>query len=149
MKTQTAFVTFALLWLVGCSSQSAKQCSPGEQGCACVADSCNGGLVCAGGSCTPEARAGLTVGSVEARSCEVLLADTTGKVDQVQFGDDITGRWLRQGDKVAAAFVANRDSPIGSSAVQVTYASGGTFSVVGSHCYGSHGEALPGATVHQ
>jgi hypothetical protein len=134
---------FVFLLLAGCSS-SPNNCNPGEAGCACVQQSCNDGLVCVGNSCTGENIAGLAVDS-QARGCEVLLAEDGGKVDHLNFGDGVTGRWLRQGDKVAAAFVSDRDQPIG--AVQVAYA--GSFSILNSHCYGSQGETLQGSTVHR
>src|SRR5258706_15522930 len=139
-------LVLTLILAVGCGT-SASTCKPGEQGCACVAQACNSGLACVAGTCAPEQLAGLAVDG-PARGCEVLLGESGGKVDRVDFGADVTGRWLRQGDKGAAAFVANRDMPIGSSAVQVGYA-GGSFAVVNSHCYGSRGEELPGATVHR
>jgi hypothetical protein len=109
-----------------------------------VAQGCNSGLICVGNTCTGENTAGLAT-DPRARGCEVLLADDSGKVDHLDFGDGVTGRWLRQGDKVAAAFISNRDQPIG--AVQVDYA--GSFSITNSHCYGSRGEELAGVTVHR
>ena len=139
-------LVLVLILAAGCSSPAA-MCKPGEKGCACVAQTCNGGLACIDGFCAPEQHAGLSVdGNV--RGCEVLLADAKGKVASVDFGDSVTGRWLRQGDKVAAAFVANKDSAIGSSAVQVAFA-GGNFDVVNSHCYGARGEELSGSAVHR
>jgi hypothetical protein len=135
-----------VLMTAGCGKSPAN-CKPGEQGCACVAQGCNGGLVCNDGTCAAEQHAGLSVDGA-ARSCEVLLADNGGKVASVDFGDQVLGRWLRQGDKVAAAFAANHDAPIGGGAVQVAFA-GKAFSILNSHCYGARGEELQGATVHQ
>jgi hypothetical protein len=137
----------AALALVGLSAgcgSSSSNCKPGEVGCACVQQGCNGDLICVGNTCTGGNIVGLAVDS-NARGCEVLLTEDSGKVDHLDFGDGVTGRWLRQGDKVAAAFVSDRDQPIG--AVQVDYA--GSFSIASSHCYGSQGELLQGSTVHR
>jgi hypothetical protein len=137
----------ATLLTSGCG-KGANKCGPGERGCACVAQTCKGGLACTAGICTPEAMSPLGVSDSHARSCEVVLADGGGKIDEVNFGDTVIGRWLRQGDKVAAAFFAKQDSPI--AGVQVAYTGTGTnsYTVVLSHCYGAKGELLPGATVH-
>jgi hypothetical protein len=136
---------FLLLLFAAACNNSQGSCKPGESGCACAQHTCNTGLVCVGNTCTGENTVGLAVDS-NARGCEVLLADdSAGKVDHLDFGNGVTGRWLRQGDKVAAAFVSDRDQPIGS--VQVAYA--GSFSIANSHCYGSRGELLQGSTVHR
>jgi hypothetical protein len=100
--------------------------------------------LCVANVCTGENTAGLGVDG-HARACEVLMQEGGGKIDHVDYGNGVTGRWLRQGDKVAAAFTADGDHTIG--AVNVVYA--GAFSVVNSHCYGSRGEELAGATVHR
>jgi hypothetical protein len=81
-----------------------------------------------------------------ARACEVVLGERTGKIDRVAFGDGVTGRWLRQGDKVAAAFMAAGDHTIG--AVQVGLSGpAASFDVLASHCYGADGQELAGASV--
>jgi hypothetical protein len=135
----------AICLLLAACSKSPSSCKPGESGCACVQDGCNAGLICVANMCSGENTAGLGVDG-HARSCEVLLQEGKGgKVDHLDFGNGVTGRWLRQGDKVAAAFLSDRDAPIG--AVQVVYAGG--FSITKSHCYGARGEELAGATVHR
>jgi hypothetical protein len=134
----------AMCLLLAACSKSPGNCKPGGNGCACVANGCTAGLMCVANVCSGENNAGLAF-DARARSCEVLLQENGGKVDHVDFGKGVNGRWLRQGDKVAAAFVADHDAPIG--AVQVVYA--GAFSITNSHCYGSRGEELTGATVHR
>jgi hypothetical protein len=144
-------LAFAIVVLPGCGGNRAGTCRPKERGCACVQDACNDGLLCQAGTCQPQAVSGLSVSSGDARACEVLLGDGDVKIDHVEFGDHVTGRWLRQGDKVAVAFIANQDAPIGGNAMDVAYASGGSspFTVLASHCYGQKGEELPGVAVHR
>ena len=143
------FLLLASSALVACGS-SATHCQTGQRGCPCEQGSCQAGAVCQAGMCQPEARSGLSVDSPHARACEVLLGDGTTHIDRVEFGAEVTGRWLRQGDKVAAAFVANRDTSLSGSPLDVAYAAIGSasFSVVASHCYGEKGEELPNVTVH-
>jgi hypothetical protein len=140
----------ALSTIAGCGSPATK-CEPGKLGCACALGSCQAGAVCEAGTCKPEARSGLSVDSSAARACEVLLGDGTTRIDRVEFAADVTGKWLRQGDKVAAAFVANRDTALGGSPLDVAYPAGSSmpFSVVASHCYGGKGEELSNVTVHR
>jgi hypothetical protein len=136
-----------LLALGACSTSSS--CPPGAAGCACQAQMCNAGLSCLGGTCRAESHTNLAVDG-KARACEVLLHETGGKIDGVAFDASATGRWLRQGDKVAAAFAAVKDAPIG--AVAVAWAgpdAASAFEVVGSHCYGADGVELAGATVRR
>jgi hypothetical protein len=106
-------------------------------------------LTLGGCSGKPDQHTGLQVSSTSARGCEVLLTDGTTTIASVDFAAGVTGRWLRQGDKVAASFIADKDVAIGGSAVQVTSSANGSFSVVRSHCYGRHGEELSGVTVHR
>jgi hypothetical protein len=76
-----------------------------------------------------------------ARACEVLLKDgAAGKIDRVDYGQGVKGKWLRQGDKVSAAFVADGDHTIG--AVQVV---GASFDILRSHCYGKDGMDIAAA----
>src|SRR3954453_7104955 len=89
------------------------------------------------GCSKPPENVGLGAGDPRARGCEVLLADGKSHIASVAFAGGVTGRWLRQGDKVAAAFVADRDVPLGAGALQI---SGGDFEVLRSHCYGPSGE---------
>jgi hypothetical protein len=96
---------------------------------------------CAGSACVVT---GLSASDAQARGCEVLLADGDGKIDHLGFGDGVTGKWLRQGDKVAAAFVSKGDSP--PSGVEVA-SSSGSFTITRSHCYGKSGQELAGVTV--
>jgi hypothetical protein len=145
-----AALAVALFALAGCHHSGNSNCAPGERGCACgPLQTCQSGSSCSGGMCVPEGSSGLGVSDSQARGCEVLLSDGGGRIDRVDFGDNVTGRWLRQGDKVAAAFVANKDAPI-NGGITVTYAGNGngSFNVVRSHCYGAKGEALPNAMVH-
>jgi hypothetical protein len=92
-------------------------------------------------------RAGLAVEG-SARGCEVVLGETKGKIASVAFSDGVRGKWLRQGDKIAAAFIAREDTPM--SGVEVVFGKeGGAFEILTSHCYGSRGELLAGATVRR
>ena len=100
-------------------------------------------LVASCSTSKPEAKTNLAVDG-KARGCEVLLHDGDAKIARVDFGDGVKGKWLRQGDKLSAAFVADGDHTIG--AVQVV---GTSFDIMRSHCYGSDGVELAGATVRR
>jgi len=103
-------------------------------------------LVCLLGAChgsKPDVVTNLAIDGT-ARGCEVLLKDgSAGKIARVDYGQGVTGKWLRQGDKVSAAFVADGDHTIG--AVQVV---GPSFDVLRSHCYGKDGVEIA-ATVRR
>jgi hypothetical protein len=142
MNSRWIVVVIALVGGCGYSSH----CAPGEKGCACVAQSCNTGLVCNAGSCVDESRASLSVDG-NARGCEVVLHETKGRLSRVVFGNEVNGKWLRQGDKLATAFIVNHDRSIGGGEVQVGYS--GDFEIMKSHCYGVSGEELPGAQVRR
>src|SRR5688572_15046215 len=133
MGARVFLVCLGIVMLTACGQSN--PCGPGERGCACVQQSCNTGLVCSAGSCVDESRAGLSVDG-KARGCEVVLRDAEGgKLARVAFADDVQGKWLRQGDKIAAAFIAKDDRSIGGGAVQVAYAAGGdAFEILKSHC---------------
>jgi hypothetical protein len=93
--------------------------------------------------CTTEApKVGLSASDSRARACEVLLR---GHAGGVTFDDSLNGRWLRQGEHVAAAFSARSDAPIGG----VWVGGSGDFEIVRSHCYGSDGVELAGVTVRR
>jgi hypothetical protein len=132
------------IWLFVAGCGSSNKCNPGEKGCACIQSTCNDGLICSSGSCAEESHANLSVEG-NARSCEVLLHETNGTVGAVEFAKGVTGKWLRQGDKVAAAFLADQDHSISSGEVKVAYAGG--FEILKSHCYGGDGVELPNASV--
>src|SRR2546430_449597 len=108
-------------WFWAACGSSSGTCKPGERGCACLQSTCGDGLICSSGSCAAESRANLSVDAA-ARSCEVLLHDTGGTVARVDFAKGVTGKWLRQGDKVSAAFLSDQDRAFGGGAVQVAYA---------------------------
>lgn len=147
-------VLFALLLVIavgavgGCHKSS--QCVAGQSGCGCMAGMCESGLACMNNQCQGEERVDLTISDKAARACEVLLLEKAGTIGSVGFASAVTGKWIRQGDKVSTAFVANGDSSIGAGAVHVGVAGAdpkAVFEIVKTHCYDKQGAELASATV--
>lgn len=64
----------------------------------------------------PEVVFGVTVSDAKARACEVVLTEGTRDVTGVTFGDGVKGQWSRWAPRVAIAFTATTDAPLGTAA---------------------------------
>ena len=95
-----------LLWLtlalVACSGGGAKK-PPGDGGAG-------------GGGPFPEQAFGVTVADARARACEVVLTEGKREVSAISFAAGVKGQWSRWAPRVAFAFTATADKPLGGVA---------------------------------
>ena len=94
---------------------------------------------------------GLAISSDAARACEVVLSDVEEAIAEVTFDAGVTGRFMRRGERVAIAVIADADEPIAEGAVGFTLspdaegAEGVTFLI--AQCFDLQRQALNGAEV--
>ncbi len=130
------------------------ECTAGEQGCECLeANACNAGLICVNAICIPDDTdepdaddepdvidepdgdddpdvdapvdgLGLAVDKDNARACEAVLTDAAGGIEAVAFGEGVKGRFMRRGERLAVAFIADGDAPIADNAVELVLKDG-------------------------
>ncbi len=125
-------------------------CVVASANCPCDDTRCDTGLVCQEGTCRAVATTGLKIASPLARSCEVLVQETNGKLADVAFSGAVTGRVVREGDRAALAFHANSDAAIGGDAVEVAFTGAvetadQALQLVSARCFDQSGAALPGS----
>lgn len=135
-----AFLVLVLA-VVGAGCDPTVECEPGAEGCACAPPSrCDDGLVCSDGTCAAPEEVVLTV-PAQARACEVLLRDTSGRVAGARFAEGVTGAHVREAPRTALSFASSSDAPIGAVRVSVLGDSG-AFSVESSRCFDASGSAI-------
>lgn len=153
-------VVAALVGVGGCTS-----CDPPAQGepdagpkaecvvasanCPCDDTRCDTGLICQEGTCRAVETTGLKIADPRARSCEVLVLETDGKLADVAFSGAVTGRVVREGNRAALAFHANSDAAIAGDAVEVAFTGAvetadQALQLVSARCFDASGAALPG-----
>ncbi len=125
-------------------------CMVGTSGCPCDNGACQGGLMCSNNICRAGGESGLTISGMDARGCDVLLADPDHAVLGVRFGTTVEGKWLRRNDRVATSFVNKTNTAFSGGAVTVELATGvsaANVAVVSGSCVGQDGRAVASATV--
>ena len=125
-------------------------CMVGTSGCPCDNGACQGGLMCSNNVCRAGGESGLNISSMDARGCDVLLADPDFSVLNVRFASSVEGKWLRRNNRVATSFVTKANAAFAGGAVTVELAQGANaanVTVVSGSCVGQDGRALPAAMV--
>jgi hypothetical protein len=133
------------------SQPPAPDCPARTSGCPCVEGACNDGLACSANVCRTPETTGLRVSDPAARSCEILMYESGARVVEVQFGASVTGKAIRDAERVAITFLANGDTAIPANSVQVVFVGAGSAAnllpIVRASCYDRNGGALPSAGV--
>ena len=125
-------------------------CMVGTSGCPCDNGACQGGLMCASNVCRAGAESGLSIASMDARGCDVLLADPDNSILNVRFASSVEGKWLRRNNRVATSFVNKTNAAFAGGGITVELAQGasaGNVAVVSGTCVGQDGRDLSAATV--
>ena len=154
-------------------------CTPGEEGCECAqSEACGEGLSCDRGYCVVDTNnasnggmnnannggtnnnnggnnggadgVGLDIDSDEARSCEVVVVDQANAIDEVTFEDDVEGRSMRRGERLALAFFVKGDSVIPSGAVNFALRQEGSsegLQLTNGRCFDGQGQEINGAAL--
>ena len=121
LRLALLFVLILFLGCDGCSKEDPPDCPAGTADCPCREDaSCDDGLVCSGDVCTTEVGqvVGLTIGSEDARSCEILLVETASStIESASYGEGTSGALRRRDPNVAIAVARNDDTAFTTSSI--------------------------------
>lgn len=131
------------------TDQEIPVCPAGTAGCPCdQGDLCEGDLVCDDGTCIATSTQGLKISDPNARSCELLLQETTGKVLNAGFSEALRGAINRREPYVAIVFFGTSDQaiPDGSIVLQVEGDSQG-FLAKSVECFDRLGQPLEGTEI--
>ncbi len=152
--------TFALLGLSACGGCGPEEnnvnnqpdmtaCTAGESGCACTAESaCGAGSVCTDGMCVGATVSGLSVESADARSCEILLEETSAQIKAATYPEGVQGAMRRRAPNVAIAMMRDGDEAFPAGAASLTLdgdTSGVNIKEV--RCFDPAGAVIEGASV--
>ncbi len=124
-------------------------CPAGTAGCPCdTGNRCDDGLVCEADTCEEAQAGGFRVSDPNARSCEVLLQETTARITGIEFGAGVQGAMERRAPKVALSFLREADGGFetGSVTLQLEGPSDG-YAVRNARCFNNQGEPIDGVEV--
>ena len=130
------------------TTENNTECTAGEVGCACLADStCNGTAVCNSGMCEGATVSGLVVQASGARACEILLTESGATFLGATYGDGVQGAFRRQAPRVALALSASGDAdfPASVASLQLDGASDAV-SIASVKCWGADQAVIDGAS---
>ncbi len=101
--------------------------------------------MCTEGVCEGVVVSGLTISSPEARSCELLLQESAGRVLGATYADGVQGAWRKRAPNVAVAISQTSDAPLPAGVVRLEVggdAAGVTIAEVS--CFDAQGARLDG-----
>lgn len=134
----------SMVGVLGCGS-SITPCEKGASACACAEGAvCDDGLACdeVSRTCLPPRIALLPAIDARARSCELLLEDTSAHIANVRFDDTLRGEQVREAPRTALAFHALSDIPIDAASVELELLGEGTFRIARAQCFDQDGQAI-------
>lgn len=143
------------------------ECTPGEEDCTCATgNECLDGLVCEANKCVPEQVVTPDCGDAkncmaisltggDARACDLLVATTGRKVDEVVYPTGFKGAMRTRDLQTAIAVIVDGDVALTGTVAKVMFegdaaVAAGEASVSKTTCYDKTGAAASGvtATIH-
>jgi hypothetical protein len=97
----------------------------------------------------PEKASGVSVSDARARACEVVLTEGLREVSAISFASGVRGQWSRWAPRVAFAFTATADKPLGTVATLTLRIKGNEaqFPTQAATCYDRAGAKLDNSKV--